>query len=499
MSKTFLKKVTFFSFFSHLVILLVFSGCSNSSTPVSPDESNGSDHRYAYSVAINALHKDSILFSLSAYSSRDFVLPYHFFDNPVHQHSDTVVHHLSVTDFENRAISYSTSLVSVGPIQNTVLHLNGTISYPVTITYTIDPEAIGNDEPLGLDAATLTDSTLLYLGNAIFIVPFISTSLEQFWRTDAQISVSVHNRSSASLFGIPSSSTFTCKNIYELLFTQLFMCKSSLYSGSGGGIQFTLLESEQNLIPKDSLSMIGNNFTSILDMIKLQYGNFFNDNLTVHFSKIGGGLEGQFSFIQRDCSDPSFYYVLAHEALHQFIGIRCGEYDDPWWKEGATSYLSYLIAVRLGLYSKDRFSKYISTKFAFPDSSSFNIALSEPWLRSNMFPSGKWDIVYTKGAQVMMLLDYKTREASENRYSIEDVMSYLVKHYDGSAFHRKDLLDAFTKFGNSDVQNIFSTYIDIAGEHPSDSLLAVTYAKLDSLGAFGGNGSRIQNPESSSK
>jgi hypothetical protein len=48
-------------------------------------------------------------------------------------------------------------------------------------------------------------------------------------------------------------------------------------------------------------------------------------------------------------------------------------------------------------------------------------------------------------------------------------------------------------------RNIFSTYIDIAGEHPSDSLLAVTYAKLDSLGAFGGNGSRIQNPESSSK
>jgi hypothetical protein len=486
MSKTFLKKITFFSFFLQFLTFLLLSGCSDGTAPVSPDESNGSDHRYTYSVAINALHKDSILFSLTAYCSRDFVLPYHFFDNPIHQHTDTVVRHLSITDFENRIVTYSTSMVTVGATQNTILHLEGMVSYPVTITYTIDADAIGKDEPLGLDAATLTDSTLLFLGNAIFIVPYISPSLEQYWRTNAQISVSVYNRSSLSLFGIPSSGMFTCKNIYELLFTQLYLCKSSLYSGNGGGIRFTFLESEKNLIPPDSSGRIGNNFTRILDMINIQYGNFFDDNLTVHFSKAGGGLEGLFSFIQLDCSSPSFYYVLAHETLHQFTGIRCGEYDDPWWKEGATSYLSYLIAVRLKLYPKDDFKRYISKKFAFPDSSSFNVALSDPWLRTNMFPSGKWDIVYTKGAQVMMLLDYKTRVASDNRYSIEDVMAYLVKNFDGSAFHRKDMLDAFAKFGNPDVRTIFSSYVDIAGEHPSDSLLAFTYAKLDSLEAFGG-------------
>lgn len=486
MSKTFLKKITFFPLFYLLIMSALLSGCSDGTAPVNPDESNGSDRRYTYTVAINALHKDSILFSLTAWSSRDFVLPYHYFDNPIHQHLDTVVHHLSITDYENRIISYSTSKITVGATQNMVLHLEGIVSYPVTITYTIDPDAIGKDEPLGLDAALLTDSTLLYLGNVIFIVPYLSTSLEQFWRTDAQISVSVHNRSQTSLFGIPSSGNFVCKNIYELLFTQLFMCKSSLYSGYGGGIQFTFLESENGLIPPDSFSTIGNNFTSILNMINIQYGNYLNDNLTVHFSKIGGGLEGLFSFIQRDCSDPSFYYVLAHEALHQFTGIRCGEYDDPWWKEGATTYLSYLIAVRLKLFPKDDFRKYISNKFAFADSSSFNVALSDPWLRTNMFSSGKWDIVYTKGAQVMMLLDYRTRIASNNNYTVEDVMSYLVKRFDGSAFHRKDLLDAFTKFGNPDVRDIFNTYIDIAGEHPSDSLLTVTYGTLDSLGAFGG-------------
>jgi hypothetical protein len=486
MSKTFFKKTTFFTPFLLFTILLLFSGCSDNTLPVTPNESNGSDHRYTYSVSINALHKDSIIFSLTAYSSRDFVLPYHFFDNPEHQHLDTVVHHLSITDFENKPVIYSLSTTAIGPVLNSVLHLEGAISYPVTISYTIDPDAIGTDGPLGMDAATLTDSTLLFLGSAIFIVPYLSTSIERFWRTDAQISVSVYNKSSLSLFGIPSNGRFTCKNIYQLIFSQLYLCKSALYSGFGGGIQFQLLEFEKNLIPLDSINVIGENFSNILNMITIRYGNFNDDRLTVHFAPIGGGLEGLFSFTQLDCSSPYFYYILAHEALHQFTGIRCGEYDDPWWKEGATSYLSYLVAVRLKLFPKDDFKKYISKKFAFADSSSFNVALSDPWLRSNMFSSGKWDIVYTKGAQVMMLLDYRTRVASNNKYSVEDVMSYLVKQFDGSAFHRKDLLDAFVKFGNPGVHDIFNTYIDIEGEHPSDSLLAFSYATLDSLGAFGG-------------
>lgn len=484
MSKTFFKKITFFSFFSLLIIATLFSGCSDGRTPLSPDEPNENDHRYFYSVSINALHKDSVLYSLKAYSSRDFVLPYHFFDNPVHQHPDTVVHNLSITDAENRMVSYSTSVVTIGAIHNIILHIQGTISYPITINYTIDPDDVGNDEPLGFDATTLTDSTLIFLGNAIFIVPYIGTSLEQFWRTRASISVSVYNKTSYSLFGIPSDGTYVCKNIYELLFTQLYISKSALYSNIGGGIKFTLLESQKNLIPSDSIQSIGNNFSTILNMANAQYGNFNHDQLTVYFVPIRGGLEGLFSFIQQDCSSPAFYYVLAHEALHQFIGIRCGEYDDPWWKEGATSYLSYLIAVRLKLFPKDDFKNYITKKFAFSDSSSFNVALSDPWLRANMFPSGKWDIVYTKGAQVMMLLDYKTRIASDNRFSIEDVMSYLVKNFDGSAFHRQDMLDAFSKFGNPDIHTIFDTYIDIAGDHPADSTLMTAYSALDSLGAF---------------
>jgi hypothetical protein len=490
MSKTFFKKITFFSIFLYFFSCFFLAGCSDRTIPVSPDESNGSEHRYAYGITINALHKDSIFFALTAYSARDFVLPYHFFDNPVHQHLDTVVHHLSVMDFENKPVNYSSSVASVGAIQNTILHLEGSFAYPVTLSYTIDPDAIGNDEPLGIDAATLTDSTLLFLGSAVLIVPYIASSMEQFWRTNMQISVSVNNKSSISLFGIPSSGNYTCKNIYELLFTQLYGCKSSLYSGYGGGVQFTFLEFENNLIPQDSLPVIGSNFTKILNVLYLQYGKFNDNQFTVHFSGIGGGLEGLFSFTQMDCSSPYFYYVLAHETLHQFIGIRCGDYDDPWWKEGATSYLSYLVAVRLELYPKNDFRNYITRKFAFPDSSSFNIALSDPWVRLNMFPSGKWDIVYTKGAQVMMLLDYRTRVASDNRYSIDDVMSYLVNQFDGSAFHRKDLLDAFVKFGNPDVGDIFNTYIDVAGEHPSDSLLSFTYGKLDSLGAFGGKGSK---------
>jgi hypothetical protein len=236
-------------------------------------------------------------------------------------------------------------------------------------------------------------------------------------------------------------------------------------------------------MPSD-LTPISNGFSDILDAIWRRYGAFNDNQFTVGISPIGGGLEGTFSFIQIGPSASSFCYVLAHEALHQFVGIRCGEYDDPWWKEGATTYLSYLIAIRLNLHNKEEFKKSITTRFINADSARFKIALSDQWLRANMFPSGIFGIVYDKGSQVMMLMDYEVRMASGNRYSIEDVSAYLVKRFDGSAFHRSDFMDAFRRFGKADVKDIFRMYVDSTASL-SDSLLTFTFNALDSLGAFG--------------
>lgn len=478
----FLKKIAKIILFGSLCTALDCVNIASSSNPLDPELE---DREYLnYEITIKSFDKDSTEFRLSSNKYTQFILPYHFFDNPVNIIEGPIIKDLRIIDFDGKQIGYSKRTEKIGPIDNTVITLTGDIKQPVTFSYKINPDAIKVDSTLGLDAYDLTDSTLFLLGNAAFILPFTTVDLVPLWRNQHNISVDVHCKPGIPLYGVPTSGSFTCKNIYELIFCQIYAGKKPFLQGYGGGVPFSFLNNSNGTLPEDQYGAISSSFSDILDAIYRTYGVFNDDMLTVSLASIGGGLEGTYSFTQIGPADKNFYYVLAHEALHQFVGIRCGEYDDPWWKEGGTSYLSYLIAVRLNLVKKEDFRATITKKFAFGDSTGFEIALSDQWLRTNMFPSGRFGIVYDKGSQVMMLLDYETRIASKNRYSIEDVSAYLVKRFDGGAFHRSDFLNAFSKFGAPDVGTIFKVYVDSAGVSPSDSLLEFTFDKLDSLGAF---------------
>lgn len=475
----FLKKIYLCIFVTSICYLL---NCSAISNPTSPDLNSNENFLY-YKVKIAAFNADSITFTLKSNGYNEFILPYLFFDNPVHKLSSPVIKELFIIDDNGHSVNYRSRTEKIGPINNTVISLTGDYQQPVTIIHKINPAAILPDETINLKPIDISDSHLFFLGNAVFIVPFSTTSLVSLWRDPHSISVDIKSKTGSSLYGVPTSGSFRCHNIYELIFCQISSGKEPFLQGYGGGTPFSFINFSDSTMPSD-LTPIKNGFSDILDAIWKRYGAFNDNQFTVGISPIGGGLEGTFSFIQIGPSASSFYYVLAHEALHQFVGIRCGEYDDPWWKEGATTYLSYLIAVRLDLYSKDEFRKSMITRFVNADSARFKIALSDQWLRANMFPSGVFGIVYDKGSQVMMLMDYAVRTASANRYSIEDISAYLVKKFDGSAFHRNDFLDAFRRFGNADVKEIFRMYIDSTAS-PSDSLLKFTFERLDSLGAFG--------------
>ncbi len=474
----FFKKIYLCVFVTSICYLL---SCSNNNNLVSPDL-NSNEKFLQYKVKIAAFNADSITFTLKSNGYKEFVLPYLFFDNPVHKLSGPVIKDLVIIDNNSHSVNYHLRTEKIGPIDNTIISLTGDYKQPITIIHKINPTAILPDETINLKPIDISSSHLFFLGNAVFIVPFTTTDLASLWRDPHAISVDIISKTGSALYGVPTSGSFECKNIYELIFCQVSSGKEPFLQAYGGGTPFSFINFSDSTMPSD-LNPIANGFSKILDAIWRRYGAFSDNQFTVGISPIGGGLEGTFSFIQIGPSASSFYYVLAHEALHQFVGIRCGEYDDPWWKEGAATYLSYLIAVRLDLYGKDEFRKSITTRFVNADSVRFKIALSDQWLRANMFPSGVFGIVYDKGSQVMMLMDYEVRTASSNRYSIEDISAYLVKKFDGSAFHRNDFLDAFRRFGNADVKDIFKMYIDSTA-FPSDSLLKFTFEKLDSLGAF---------------
>ncbi len=449
-----------------------------------PTDHNSGHPSYSYIFSLPALHPDSLSISLVASQSGRFVLPFHFFDNPLDSFSAEIVRDLQVFDCDGAPADTLLMLEKIGPIYNQVIGFSSDVKFPVTIRWRINPEAFSDTTLNLLPPVALSTSRLSITGASCFIIPFIEGSIAQMWRKSLDLEIDF--KTGVKVYGIPKES-FRCSNLYELLFLQIFSGDPVIAQGTGGGTDFTFLNLREESYEPGVMQTVSRNFSLILDEIAAAYGSF-PENYTVAFQVIGGGLEATYGFsLLRPSLDTNyqFHEVLAHEALHNFIGIRCGEYDDPWWKEATTNYLGAVLATRLNLYNKGSLRGRLTARFAYTDSSRFNLALSDQWLRENMFPQGVYPLVYNKGSQVVMLLDLRVRQASGNKYSINDVTVYLTKKFNKSAFNRQDFLAAFRSFGNTNVDDIFSDYIDLAGAKIPDSLLSFTFDSLDSLGAFG--------------
>ncbi len=274
-----------------------FLFCSNNSLSPSTPESTDKKEYLKYKINILANKEDSLEFTIVSNTFTEFILPYHFFDNPVHKISGQVVKSLTITDDNGRQVSYQTKTEMIGPITNTVISLTGYYTQPVTINYTVDKNAFQLDSP-DYRAFFLTDSTSFFLGNAVFIIPFTTSDLVSLWRTQHDISVNVVCKPGTSIYGIPTSGVFNCKNIYELLFCQISTGNKPVLQGYGGGVPFTFINlTYGNLIINDQTT-ISNGFSDILDAIWRTYGAFNENQLTVGISTFGGGLEGTYGFLQ---------------------------------------------------------------------------------------------------------------------------------------------------------------------------------------------------------
>lgn len=460
-----------------LFLLLLFS-CSQL-----PTESRHDQQSYSYTLKLTGLHQDSLSISLKVSRPGKLALPYHFFDNPVDYVSGIIVRDLQVIDSDGLIIDTTCTLEKIGPVYNIVLDLTYNIHYPVTLNYKLNNSAFEDTSKDYLPSVQVSDSLLFLIGASCFIIPYLDLPIANAWRTPLDLRVNVESR--IPIYGIPGKS-FSCSNLYELLFIQFSAGCSPIVEGTSGETKFTFVDMLNGNYETAVMPTVAQNFSRILDTISSLYGKF-PSLYTVALQDFGGGLEGSygFSLLQPNLAlESRFHEVLAHEALHHFIGIQCGEYDDPWWKEATTNYLGAVLVTAMNLYSKAELRKRF-TSFFYVDPSVSHLALSEPWLRENMFAQKIHSLAYDKGTQVVMLLDLKVRQASDNKYSINDVTAYLTRKFSKSAFHRQDFISAFKHFGNPDISDVIATYIDTPGTTIPDSVLVRTFDELDSLGAFG--------------
>jgi predicted metalloprotease with PDZ domain len=200
-------------------------------------------------------------------------------------------------------------------------------------------------------------------------------------------------------------------------------------------------------------------------------------------------MEGTFSFymINWQGAASDVRAITTHEALHAWIGIRTGDLDDPWWKEGTASYLGRVLAANAG-FPKDSLRSQL-VKSLSGDFMTTSKALSDPYVRSHLYDKDTnancLVLVYDKGAQACMVLDKMIRQATGNGATLFSKTGALCTRFDHSAFTRAQFKALLEENTGLDLGGFFSASIDSPGALDTAELSRAWHF-VDSCGAFGG-------------
>ncbi len=475
------------------IILVVFLSCEN--IPTEPDLLP--DISLAYQVSIpgmplDSLHITCIIQKVDDRASVTMLAPPIYADNPMLEQNDINFHNVVITDYDLQTISFTSDSLAYGIFSNHIITFPAT-SFPMTIEYDIT----FNFESHPFMPVPHIGTTDGYLqGLYVFVIPFTSDDMVHIWRDNYDIRVSYTLGNGVNLYGDPATNA-SFDNPYQLLFSTSALLSSSvtqnqvLFEGSTQGQEFRFVNiSSSTTFSQALLDCVKINFTTILNDIVPAFGSITD----VPFTVITGineniGLEGMYAFCLGNPKVGDTKGVLnmtmAHEFFHSWVGVRVGEYDDPWWKEGTATYLGLLIPKRNGLCTKEYIQETLLYTFAtIPAATKY--ALSDPYIRPIIFtsPDNVATLVYRKGAQVCMLLDRRIRETSNNTTTFDTILGAFVKQYKGRYFRRNEYTSFLNEYSGGDVQDIFSNYVDGIGIIPY-AVLVENYNALDSLGAFG--------------
>ncbi len=238
-----------------------------------------------------------------------------------------------------------------------------------------------------------------------------------------------------------------------------------------------------------------------IDMTKIveQQTAIFGENpnkyyvFIVHNSKSGGGgLEHQNSTVlgaSRDSyTDPSKYQgflgLVAHEYFHLWnikrlrpINLGPFDYDNEnyttnlWIAEGFTSYYDNLVVQRTGVYSPNYWLNLLERDISAVENrlgnkeQSLSEASFDAWIkyyRPNENSNNTTVSYYGKGSLIACLLDLEIINASDAKFSLDDVMRYTYNEYHkkkGRGYTDAEFKLALEKYTKQNLDQFYADYI----------------------------------------
>jgi hypothetical protein len=478
-----------------LVTLQLLTGCTeNSVTPpdVDPDI-------ISYTVSIPSMNRDSIRVSFKINGWRDgdsvrLLAPPMYADNPFIKQTDTNFCNLKITDANDAPLVYTRDSIVQGQCKMLLLAFHKS-ACPATISYTA---RLRYDAPGWLSAMPVPNigvQTGYLAGNFMFLVPYTDKNIAHFWRDGQHLVVNYSLGPDVNLFGSPVTNA-EFRNPYQLMFIQLVLISGSalqkqlLFEGQTSGQAFRCVNtSPAKTFSGNVIRQTKAMFTTFIDDIAPRFGTIPESPITIITGLNDGiGMEGMYAFCILDLRENDTIgwmgMTMAHEYIHSWVGVRVGEYDMAWWKEGTAFYLGYLVAKGHNLCSQKLFEDGLVRQDL---SVTIGISLSESdRIREKIFVYGTPEgaLAYVRGGQVTMILDRAIREATGNKVTILDAIATIVKEKNGLAFYKDYYLSVLSKTAGRDLAPLFTKY-DIGTGIIDSSTLWETVNAIGAWGALG--------------
>ena len=468
-------------------LLFYLYSCSSPTHP--PENASNPDLRYAVTFySLDSLHVHAEIRSTGATDSERILFPPFAADNPVIVLTKDNIHRLTVNGLPitQKLGSIPWNSDSVQQLSLSASSAGLVVDYDVTFPYAPSRSSHYNTMLPG-DAGS---NRGYYRGQYIFCIPRYVWDDVGLWRHPVEAYASVDADGLGMAVTGAGNVLTALKTPYEVLFLQFAVNALDLPCAPSLKSDLSIVSLSSNAVPAPFVAVSCAAFGAV-DRLCLGFFPPHEAQKSLFIVDSGSGLEGTYSFFLRYMvgADPAQWVpgIVAHECVHEWIGVRTGETDDPWWKEGTASYLGILLPYRLGILTDRQLLRKVMTTDLSANVVTQTISLSQPYVRQNLYGTDTATncigLVYEKGKQASMILDKILRQASGNTQTLLSKTGALCTRYDRGAFTRQQFLEVLQEGITADVAGFFSRYIDSPGVLDT-ALLISTYEWLDSAGAF---------------
>ncbi len=311
-------------------------------------------------------------------------------------------------------------------------------------------------------------------GNYVFCYPVLDPDVPSAMRIPANIHLDFELPDDIPLYGLPQG-PIHLSNLHELLPLQFGLGRYWTEQIATAGRKVQLIYESENAFDDSEREALRKRTARIVSRLIEFFGDApFPEQNFYYFRKDGiGGLEGAYTcqaYVRpgvdvsdlEDRSARAFMVVALHEYFHTWNPIGMFALDDPWFKEGVTSYYGNVLSINLAHLELD---DYVAEWASYPDvlesdSLLSQIQLTDPRIWHKEYDGEDWRMLtYSRGHAVALLLDVLIRDRTGNRHSLDDVMRTLFRDYRHGAFTHDELLKSITSATGVDAGPFFEEYV----------------------------------------